>query len=481
MEDAIRDKVGGPAQHARGLPHRARRSTSTTSRSSTTRRRARSSCWRPSAADPDAEVIKTVLALTRGPRRREATYHIVAEIQNPANLEAARLVGRRRGGHHRQARDDRAAHRPDVAPVGGVGRSTPSCSTSPATRSTSTATRRLDGGTYARRAAGLRGLLRASAWPRPTASVRLNPAPRDPGSTGTRSIAIAEDDSRLENAGRSPARVDEAAIVAAPPRRGAALARRSILGWNDRAALIVTELDQYVGAGLGAARGRGVRRHRARRRRPTCAREVRKRARRPTARRSSRSTSRASTRSSCSATPTTSTPSAPTPARWSPCCTCARCSPTCPHDDRPGIVSEMLDDRNRELAQVTEVDDVIVSDRILSLVIAQISENARLEAVFGELLDADGAEMYLRPGRGVRPGRARRRASPRSSRPRPARGETAIGYRTAALAHDPSEQYGVVRQPDQGRRGRPGAGRPCRRARRGLKGASRLRRGPAGG
>ena len=46
----------------------------------------------PAGEDPDSEVIKTVLALTRGPRRREELYHIVAEIQNPANLEAAYLV-----------------------------------------------------------------------------------------------------------------------------------------------------------------------------------------------------------------------------------------------------------------------------------------------------------------------------------------------------------------------------------------------------
>ena len=65
--------------------------------------------------------------------------------------------------------------------------------------------------------------------------------------------------------------------------------------------------------------------------------------------------------------------------------------------DRPSIVSEMLDDRNRALAQVAHVDDVIVSDEILSLILSQLSENARLEAVFQDLLDADGSEIYLRP------------------------------------------------------------------------------------
>ena len=40
------------------------------------------------------------------------------------------------------------------------------------------------------------------------------------------------------------------------------------------------------------------------------------------------------------------------------------------------IVSEMLDLRNRALAEVTHADDFIVSDRLVSLLMAQISENA---------------------------------------------------------------------------------------------------------
>ena len=93
MEDAIRDKVGdlgGTRVVCRtGSADRPRRP----ARSSTRTRRARSSCSRPTGEDPDAQVIKTVLALTRGPERRAEPYHIVAEIQDPANLEAARLVG----------------------------------------------------------------------------------------------------------------------------------------------------------------------------------------------------------------------------------------------------------------------------------------------------------------------------------------------------------------------------------------------------
>ena len=61
------------------------------------------------------------------------------------------------------------------------------------------------------------------------------------------------------------------------------------------------------------------------------------------------------------------------------------------------IVSEMIDVRNRDLADVAKADDFIVSDRLVSLLLAQIAEKPALASVFTELLDDSGAEVYLRP------------------------------------------------------------------------------------
>ena len=48
----------------------------------------------PDADDPDSNVIKTMLAITNNPNRRPEPYHVVAEIRDPKNMEAARLVGK---------------------------------------------------------------------------------------------------------------------------------------------------------------------------------------------------------------------------------------------------------------------------------------------------------------------------------------------------------------------------------------------------
>lgn len=61
------------------------------------------------------------------------------------------------------------------------------------------------------------------------------------------------------------------------------------------------------------------------------------------------------------------------------------------------IVSEMMDIRNKELAEGTEADDFIISNKLISLMLSQLSENKELKAVFDDLFDADGSEIYVKP------------------------------------------------------------------------------------
>jgi len=115
-------------------------------------------------------------------------------------------------------------------------------------------------------------------------------------------------------------------------------------------------------------------------------------------------------------------------------------------EDRLGldlkIVSEMLDDRNRELAEVTKADDFIVSDKLVGLVLSQISENPELREVFRILFSSDGSEIYLRPAElYVKPGETVDFYTVVEAAR--LKGETAIGYRVAAVSRDVANSYGV--------------------------------------
>ncbi len=112
----------------------------------------------------------------------------------------------------------------------------------------------------------------------------------------------------------------------------------------------------------------------------------------------------------------------------------------------PAVVSEMIDVRNRALAEVTRADDFVVSNKLVSLMLAQAAENETIEAVFQDLLDVEGSEIMMRPaGDYVELGRpvpfyavveaARRR------------GEVAFGHRLKAATKDGRGLGGVTLNP----------------------------------
>ncbi len=112
------------------------------------------------------------------------------------------------------------------------------------------------------------------------------------------------------------------------------------------------------------------------------------------------------------------------------------------------IVSEMLDIRNRELAEVTKADDFVVSDKLISLLISQVSENKKLMEVFNDIFDADGSEIYMKPATSyIKSGISVDFYTVVESARR--KNEVAIGYRIATLAEDASKAYGVVVNPDK--------------------------------
>lgn len=112
------------------------------------------------------------------------------------------------------------------------------------------------------------------------------------------------------------------------------------------------------------------------------------------------------------------------------------------------IVSEMLDIKNQELAQVTKADDFIVSDKLVSLMLSQLSENGELKKVFDQLFAADGSEVYLKPiHEYFKVGEETNFYTLVESAA--LRGETAIGYKRHSLMNDPKSGYGVVVNPDK--------------------------------
>jgi ribosomal protein S5 len=102
--------------------------------------------------------------------------------------------------------------------------------------------------------------------------------------------------------------------------------------------------------------------------------------------------------------------------------------------------------RNRELAEVTQADDFIVSNKLTSLMLSQISENKELTAVFDDLFDPEGSEIYLKPvTHYVATGREINFYTVAEAARR--RGEVALGYRRMKDAKNAEKAYGVAVNP----------------------------------
>lgn len=120
-------------------------------------------------------------------------------------------------------------------------------------------------------------------------------------------------------------------------------------------------------------------------------------------------------------------------------------------DPKLNIVSEILVDANRQLAEVKNVDDFIVSDRLSSLMISQVSENPHLIGLFEQLFTSGGSEIYLHPYEHyIKPGLEVDFYT--ISAAAAAHQETAIGYRIATDQYDSKSNFGVVLNPLKHRR-----------------------------
>ncbi len=61
------------------------------------------------------------------------------------------------------------------------------------------------------------------------------------------------------------------------------------------------------------------------------------------------------------------------------------------------LITEVMDSSNQNLISEVGVKDFIISNRVISMLIAQMSEEARIKDVYDILFKEDGSEIYLKP------------------------------------------------------------------------------------
>jgi voltage-gated potassium channel Kch len=398
----------------------------------------------PETDKPDIHVIKSVLAITNNPGRRADPYHIVAEIRDEKNLEAAQLVGGSEAVFV-QGEDLIARVTAQTCRQSGLSVVYTELLDFDGAEIYFTDAGALAGQTYRQALAAyedsaVMGFMRASG------EVLINPPMNTRLAAGDQVIAISEDDDTLVLSTQMPPMPDASAL-ATGGKSEAAPERTLILGFNEKTLAVIRELDNYVAPGSEIT--------------VICRREGAHDQLKALAGKLTRQRLRAAdgdltSRAILEAVKAadfdhiilmsyTQLPIQEADAQTLICLLHLRNIAEAAGKDL-NIVSEMMDLRNRALAQVARADDFIVSDKLVSLMLSQLSENKHLDAVFRQLFAAEGSEIYIRPVTDyVKPGVPVDFYTLLEAAAR--RGETAIGYRELVHGQDASRGFGVKVNP----------------------------------
>jgi len=415
----------------------------------------------PENDDPDCGVIKTILALTNNPNRRDEPYHIVTQIRDQQNMDVVKMVGAKdkvlailtgdliaRVVAQTSRQSGLSVVYTELMNYGGdeiYFKEEPALAGKPFgesllqyEESTVLGIRFADG-----HAAG---------------KVSLNPPLDTRLAAGDKIIAISADDDAIRLSGLASIPLEEDCIAKGDRTQHSTPEKCLVLGWNRCAATIIRELDNYVTPGsetmvvvdttvsAEAAEAEEL-----------FQQEVDRMKNQKVTFHAGDTTNRALLEELKAADYdhiiVLSYAGLDVQAADSKTLvTLLHLRDIAEKDATPfSIVSEMLDFRNRELAEVAHVDDFIVSDHLVSLIMAQLSETADLFPVFTDLFDPQGPEIYLKPACDyVETGKPLNFYTVIEAARRP--GHVAIGYRLERESGDSARSYGVHINPKKSER-----------------------------
>lgn len=398
----------------------------------------------PTADYGDAQLVKTLLAITTIPRSHPRPYHLVAQVQNPKTLDVLKLI----------------AH-DDIEPL--LSNDLISRIVVQTCRQSGLSTVYIDllnfsgDEIYFREEPALGGKTYGEALlaynnsvvigiQNVSGDIQLNPPSERRLQSGERLIVISEDDDTTYLNQSADAPIDHQAIQLTELTPTAA-EHTLILGWNDRTETIIQLLDQYVAPGSSVTVVAEF---------PPAEvnlSEITQRLQRQTIRyQQGNPTDRDVLETLnltgfnhavvlCNSALDADQADAHT------LVTLLHLRDICDrHRHDCQIVTEFLDVRNQTLAQVARPDDFVISEQLISLMLAQVAEQKDINAVLSDLFSPEGSEIYLKPaGHYVASDRPVNFYTVVEAARQ--RGESAIGYRRKASAKNLAQSYGVVINP----------------------------------
>lgn len=397
-------------------------------------------------SDPDTHVIKSVLALTNNPNRRAEPYHIVTQIRDPRNMNVVKMIGAKDNVQPILTNDLIARVVAQTSRQSGLSLVYTELMNFGGDEIYFKQEPSLSGKTFgdamlAYETSSVMGIRKADG------AIMLSPAMDTRIQSDDQIFVLAADEDKINLTGLTRIPLDESQIQMNGQVSKPKPERALILGWNRSGATIVRELDNYVAKGskitivsdifdleksLRAENGKMKNQKLDIREGDIRDRDLLEKL-------------GASEYDHVIVLAYSQLEQQEADAIT--LVTLLHLRDIAEKDETPfSIVSEMLDLRNRELAEAAKVDDFIVSEHLISLMMAQLSENGELMDVFTDIFDPEGAEIYLKPMSDyVVTGQPVNFYTVTEAAKR--RGETTLGYRLMSEIHAAEKAYGVHTNP----------------------------------
>jgi len=113
------------------------------------------------------------------------------------------------------------------------------------------------------------------------------------------------------------------------------------------------------------------------------------------------------------------------------------------------LITEILDSQNDALVAKAGVQDVIISNRLVSMIMAQISESRDIEKVYDDIFQEDGSEIYLKPASLYFQSLPAEVSFADMMAIAQKRGEVCIGVKLRAYENDKTNNNGITLIPDK--------------------------------
>jgi ion channel POLLUX/CASTOR len=108
------------------------------------------------------------------------------------------------------------------------------------------------------------------------------------------------------------------------------------------------------------------------------------------------------------------------------------------------IITQVLNSENQELITQTNVDDFIISNKMITMIFAQLSEEPRIKELYDDIFQEEGSEIYLKPARLYFDSFPVKVTFADLIGQVLKRDEICLGVRKGALAYRPDKNFGVT-------------------------------------